>query len=1334
MELMKVLFGLLFVLVIGCYNEAIAEIEVVNYNMIHLSVENGLSHNTIRKVYQDQEGVVWIGTEDGLNRYNGAEISKYFHSPNDDTSLPSAKINDIYQDRIGQMWVGTTKGLCLYVPEIDGFKRFDNISEFGCNEILEDQNGTVWLATRRGLYFYLQEYDRFERLLFSSFGTKKLDNASIYKIKEINDSEFLLSTSTGLFVFNYAEKSLSRITTANIKDKGRILLSFIYKDKDGIVWIGNKGGGLYQLERKDNSFSLNEVYKDLLGSIPLRDFVQDKSDNIWIATYGGIYIIDALGNIKLIKPDSSNPSGLSYLSTTKLLVDRDQSVWIGTSYGGVNIYRKRNNVFRNIWMRYNDAGMTSSAIWGITKVDDDKLWIGTQGSGIAVYDERGGTISRFKQTPLKNANIHGFCNDGAGGVFIGTHRKGIYHYEFRTKRLQKLNVGPDNLDVATMHRDTQGNIWVGAFNAKPIVLHKLGGRYVEKEMPWKTYDIKRLTSIGEDQEGRIYCSGAKKLLVYDPSSGRFSAYVGGIDLEEVQQLSSSRILCYYEDSHRNMWIGTMGSGLIRLTEKRDSFQIYTVHDGLVNNTIYGILEKEDRLWISTNAGLMTFDKDFKQHKTYDIADGLPTNQFTVDATYQQDGNLYFGSIKGVTFFNPEELADDTTNFKIGIDDIKVLNKSVRYELQKGQYLKMQNGWQELNLSHRESAISFKFLSYFYGAPGKLEYRYRLNGFDKQWKRTKTGIASYSNLLPGEYRFEVKVANPDGYWSNKVATVSFKINPPWWKTWWAYTGYIVVVIGLILLSRNIMHERIRAKEKLRLAEMEKAQEKALAQLKLNIFTNISHDFRTPLSLISGPIDELYEGEQDHKKKKLLEITRRNAARLLNLINTILDFRKAEHGALVLNSEEVNVREFIDAQLVAFSEVAERKGIHVKTKFDPSVTMWNFDWLKMSSVIYNLLGNAIKFSEKGDQICVYVCDGVEELCIDVEDSGRGIPKEQIEHVFDQFYQVHPTDESKLKGSGIGLALTKELIELHNGTITVKSDDAGGTTFKIRLPRLTGDTVIPTIHDIPDYSYEVEPVQETQSTVENSLPVLLLVDDSVDLRAFLADALSAQYNVLTAEDGQQGLDILTKERVDLIISDVMMPVMDGFEFCSRVKNDINTSHIPFVLLTAKDSDEDGIKGMEIGADVYLAKPFKMRFLRAQLANLDKLRGQLHNQFKQVETIEAAELKLNDVDRQFIEQVIDVIHANLDNPEVSTEFLATELGLSRSTLYRKITSIAGKGSKEFIRYIRLQKAAELLKNSNITISEVAYQVGFSTPSYFASSFKKEFGILPKEYQENNA
>ena len=1373
-----------------------------------ISTQNGLSQNDIRFVHQDSRGFMWIGTYDGLNRYDGYSFKVFRRGIGNKKTLGTNLVSCIFEDKSGNFWIGTDDdGLYYFDRENESFRSFKNTSEnpdllisnhitdiylenetylwagtpFGLNRIkistlfegepavrhffhnpqissfqnresrvwtiTSDKLSNIWIGTPRGLIRFVAGDDFYSGEQFITY----LDDYEPYS-ENYNGVVDIEVGSEGLFLaldgilhldyhqINTTNPTFSRITEQNCNN--------ILYDNDGNLWAGTNNG-LFHYKMENNKvvsaqqFQNNWLDENSISKNIVTEIYRDNTNIIWIGTNGG--------GLNLYKPyrkkfhhfkKTQDPNSLSYNKIRGIYEDQFRNLWIGTEGGGLNFLSGSDpdnyeSGFKHIEIHAAGMGENYAFLFAETVLTStaSKMWIGLGvPTALATADiYRTSFQNDIKLNGVDSISNAAFCftPDKDGGMWVGTYGEGLYKYSISRQGDIQLDFhyksnadNPASLSsniIRSLLMDYDSTLWIGTDNG--------------------------LNKLVSNEQGKA-----------DPEFIVFHH-----DENDPTSISHDYILPLFQSELGDLWIGTMGGGLNRFffdkESKLDRFEAITIADGLPNNTIKGILEDENhQLWLSSNKGLTKYNPRSKRITNYDINDGLQDNEFSELACFKRkNGDMIFGGVNGFNVFAPEEIVVDMFETKIVFTELQVLNNVVDIgERINGRTLltKSITETEKIELKYSERSFTISFAGLHFGAPLKNKYEYKLQGFDDEWIPTSADMRSarYTNLSPGEYEFIVKASNGDGAEASKAESLKITIITPIWQTKWAYAFYFAVLALILWFFRRYSIIAVREKNQLQMEHFEKEKIEELSQMKLRFFTNISHEFRTPLTLIIGPLEKLLERTKDFTSSELknqYSIMYRNAKVLLNLINQLMDFRKLEQGKMKLKVAQRDVVEFIESIRSAFGELAKNKKIKLLFKSELIEPVIWFDADNLEKVLYNLLSNAFKYSTSGGKITISISDQQQKghLQIRVSDTGTGIPKEIQEHLFERFYQGNKPAVKGIAGTGIGLSFVQGLVELHHGTIRFTSTEGTGTIFTILLPVSKDDYSIEEI----DLDQTFIPPDESdintwldQESIDQDVDLIkkdkkfdardriLIIEDNSDIRSYLRDSLSEHFNILEAGDGEEGLMISKEENPDLVISDVMMPRMDGFEYCEKMKSEDQTNHIPIILLTAKDTKEDQIKGYEFGADDYVAKPFNMNVLLARINGLLETRKRFHEKFKQTIDLDPSDAQITSIDQRFLNRLIGIIEEHISDPEFTVEKLAKEYGIAQVILNKKLKAIVNQTARAFIRSIRLKRAVQLLKKGRYSVADVTYEVGFSDLKYFRDCFKKEFSKTPSEFINN--
>ena len=1373
-KLVITLFFLLLSMVPSLAQESIKDNK--NLKFKHFSLTEGLSQSSVLCILQDKKGFFWFGTRDGLNKYDGHSFTTYRHKSTDSTSLSNSFIKSLFEDEKGTLWVGTMNGLNKYIPEIDGFERFKyaNTKTFFNNKsnneiwsIVSNEADYLWLGTNYGLEKFSTKSDNITRFLVQNENSNTVSNNNIRSLLITKDKNLWICNSKSIDVYNLNTKTFKHYaypqTTLEVINLNYIPL--LYQDNDANLWLGYKDG-LMLFNKKSNVFEPYRINSNGINQITdeVRSIRQDSLGNLWVGTYEGLYIINSdKSSISHYIHDENEPNSLSQNSVYQIFEDTKGDIWIGTYLGGINYYDRSFDLFKHFSTGTNKSKLSYKVVSAIIEDPQRNLWIGTEGGGINFYDKKTGLFEYYQHNQnnpnsLSTNNVKSMIRTRNGNFWIGTHDGGLNFLNPNQKpfTFEKYKNIPGNVNslsnnrVIALYEDAKNTIWIGTS----------GGGLNKLDVATKTISripdpAGKLSSLvynisGTAHKDTLLVAGDRGLAKLHISTQKFVV----IDYKNPESNYDFNATLYvYEDPLKNLWIATEGDGLYYYDTKLKKSKKYGMPEGLPNEVIYGILPADaNTLWLSTNRGLSRLDLKTQQFKNYDVSNGLIGDEFNFGAfTKLRNGNLMFGGTSGIDYFNPKNIIENAFIPPVSITGILVNNKP---------FLVEDTANKELTLKHNQNVFSFNFVALSYSQPNKNQYAYKLEGFDDDWNYIgNRKSATYTNLDAGEYVFKVKASNSDGLWNEEGASVIVNILPAPWKTWWAYLLYSLAIVGILLIIRKYSLIRIYEKNQLKQERLEKEKIEEINQLKLRLFTNISHDFRTPLTLIIGPLERMLSQKVGNDFiQKQHEIMHRNASVLLQLINQLLDFRKSESGKLQLKASKSNIVFFIEDIKLSFEELARVRQINYTFNApNEAIEVW-FDKINLKKIVFNLLSNAFKFTPDGGTISIELAtttkkhkllNATDYLKLVISDSGRGIPDKSIKAIFDRYYQLGE-DENTRSGTGIGLALCKNLIKLHHGKIKVKSVEGSGTSFTVLLQlgtnhlnenemvTETADTKNDTMlyAETPDFLVNPAISNETNETslaVDANKQTLLIVDDNPEVRSFIKTIFEKDNNIYEAENGEEAIEIAKNNTIDLIISDVMMPIMDGMELCETIKSNILTSHIPVILLTAKTSEDAHKEGFIHGADAYITKPFNAELLVLRVKNILRSRKKLIEKFKKDSILEPSAITATSTDELFLQKAIDLIEQNMSGSEFNINDFIQEMGMSRSVLYRKLKALTDQSITEFIRTIKLKRAGQLILQSDLSISEIAFDLGFNDLKHFRKSFQKLFNELPSDFRQNH-
>jgi signal transduction histidine kinase/ligand-binding sensor domain-containing protein/DNA-binding response OmpR family regulator len=1342
------------------------------FRFSRLNINHGLSHNYVSGFLKDSRGFVWIGTSSGLNRFDGYRIRVFRNDLRDTTTIRNNFINSMFEDPDGRIWVYSTTGtsdISIFDPATEQFShnsrpflRRYGIPEGGITNIFKDASGRYWFSHQtQGLFRYSPRFKTSSPVAYQH-------NEAISPATTISHLTEDASGDIWIILRNGVLQRLDA-ETMDVKYENTYLRDLYKKensefrlcaDADGDLWISCSNanyGVIFYAVGQDKFKHITETSRDIrLNNNIVRGVTQDNKGYIWIATdHGGLNIIDKVN--QTIRYQLNNPSddkSLAQNSINSMYKDRDGIIWLGSFKQGVSYYHE--SIVRFPLFRHEPTNPSSPHYSDINRfVEDDQqnIWMGSNGGGLIFWDRKKGTYKTYRHRPEDPASLSadvivGMAMDKGNKLWIGTYYGGLNSFDgnifthYRHDPSDPQSLADESIwDVL---EDSRGNLWLGTLQGGLDMYD----RTTKAFRHYRNGDVNSVQTnyvsvVEEDSKGNIWVGTGFGIDVLERETGRFVHYSNNPSI--ATSLSNNSILWIMEDSRRMMWIGTM-EGLNMFNPRDKTFRTFRTEEGLPHNTILTILEDNDgTLWMSTPNGLSnlriidegrntTHEYVFKN---YDESDGLQGKQFNDNAALKtSDGQLVFGGVNGFNIFRPGELQSNVLKPTVILSDLYINNKSVKPGEALDDRIILPNAihlTESIQVAYNQNAISIEFGALSYIHPEKSQYRYILEGVEKDWVTTNglSRRATYTNLDPGDYNFRVLASNNDGVWSDHEVRLGITVLPPFWKTSTAFVIYVLTVLGILLMTRRLIQQRERMKFAIEQERIEAHRMHELDLLKIKFFTNVSHEFRTPLTLIITPLEKMLKTTPAEQKPQL-ELIYRNARRLLNLINSLLDFRKLEVKEIKFTPSEGDVIKFIREAAHSFIDLSEKKNIAFS--FDsnvPSLEMI-FDQDKLEKILFNLLSNAFKFTPENGKISVHL-ESKNELAnrvieIRVTDNGIGIPGENLERIFERFFQNDVPRSMVNQGTGIGLSIVKEFVKASGGTIRVESEIGLGSSFIVTLPVLGLDAHTADVA-IPDDAPVV--LEETYNV--HGKPVLLLVEDNEDFRFYLKDNLKIAYSIIEASNGKQGLIMTQKHLPDLIVSDVMMPEMNGIEFCRAVKDSANLCHIPLILLTARMAEEQKVEGFEAGADDFVTKPFSFEILQARIRNLIHQREIFQKDFRKQIEVKASTIRITSMDEKLIQNAIRVVEERITDSEFSVEDLSRELGMSRVHLYKKLLALTGKSPLEFIRTIRLQHAAQLLEKSQLSVSEIAYKVGFNNPKYFTKYFKEEYKVLPSAYASRN-
>lgn len=1366
----------IFILLLGC---GVLENLYSRYIPLHfrqITINDGLSINNIEFISEDSLGYIWFCSQYGLNRFDGYEVKRYYANQSE-YSLPDNTITSIFCDSSGRLWIGTHEGIVRYEPSIDGFIRYDfkvrkasDINARLVTHISEDNLGRIWFVTEKGSFYHLDATGK-EFMLSPVRINEELVNVKSFYINKSGSNTLWIGTNLGLIKYDLSSGYYEIIQFVDYNKVNLLSLNIQCILPDGnYLWLGIYRIGIIRYN------TLNGQYKIYRENAEVQNYIinghKDREGNIWFGTGDGLFLYNKKDDSFFRYGRSSGyPYGLTTSGITTIYQDSRNIYWVGTNYEGVNYSWGKRNFLSYQVDPDNRRNLSERRVNGLTLSNDGYLWVVHQ-TGIDLFDKKKMQLHRhFENNPndpftLGGASMWKAKVDEGGRIWISTYQGGLQRYDPKQQRFisypnyDSKNGQKIRFDIRDISFDRNGCLWLATHGAGFSKFDPSQERFYNYKTDSLNPSLNWSYAIYADHKDRVWVGTTSGLFVHNLKGERLAAYFHSQNAPG--SLSHNYVNVIFSDYRNRIWLGT-SKGLNLFSEEENCFRLLDVNAEVANYYICGIEEdSKHNLWVSTRGnGLFSFNPDewltagTTMVNHYDKSDGLQSNEFSQRSSYKDYmGYIYFGGIDGFTIFHPDSMQVNLRVPKVIISQIKLFDEVI-YPHPAGTVTINSNGTKTLVLKHFQNVLTLGFTAINYQQPYKNKYLYKLEGFDDRWY--SAGIsreAVYTNLPAGNYLFKVIASNNDGVWNREGAIIEIIVLPPWWQTGLFRFTVVFLFVGLLYalflwrihtIRKQKHHLELMVQKKTsqlerqnkEITEMSKKIHEA-DQFKIRFFMNVSHEFRTPLTLILAPLNKLMNDNSiTESLQNQLSFIQRSATRLLRLVNQLLDIQKMEMKQYVLNISQVNISDFVLSIFQLFEYAAKEKNIVFRLHISPALSntrAW-IDTDAVEKILYNLLSNAFKHTpEKGMvELRIEQIGNNDKLIFTVFNSGKGIDKDDLAKIFDRFYSKSEYRDLN-SGIGIGLTLVRELVLLHNGKVSVESEIGIGTKFIVELPaRYDGVTInernfvenMDVIYDTDDVAYK--PVDVSVNKVCSGKKILIVEDDT-DLLSFLISDLKVDFDVKGVGNGKIALDVLPSYLPDLIISDVMMPEMNGFELCEMVKKNVDFGHIPIILLTAKTDDQSVISGYETGADDYIAKPFNTKLLKVRICNLIENRQKLRQHFDRYADLKE-KISGEDADSKFLQKAIDIVEKNISNTSFGHKELATALGIGKTNLYLRISQITGYSINIFIRIIRLKKAAILLETGSYTVAEVAYQVGFNDPNYFSRCFKDYFQINPSEH-----
>ncbi len=1363
-----------------------------DYIFAHVDVTNGLSSNYITGIYKDSRGFMWFGTVAGLNRYDGYQFRVFKHDIRDPHSIVDNYIEQIFEGPGGRMWVESRKRrfniydakLDRFDPDYCAYLRTLRLPDTDLQTISPGATGYWFVYRDSGIYHYINKGGI---AAVKPLGGPGLLAIPVATAKEDGKGDCWVIHEGGMLekIDGRSHRVVFR-SDVLVKEFGDVPVTncSLFIDRDGDLWVSSNGvfkGTLYYRPATGEFRHLAlDVGDRLLNSNIAMTALQDGKGLIWLATdHGGVDIIDKrTWSVRYVGHVEDDGKSIASNSITMLYRDETGTIWVGTYKSGISYYHQDNLEFPQYRQVAHVPGTLSyDDVNGFVEDGTGNIWIAANGGGLIYFDRKRNTFRQWLHDPKNPKSI---CSnilvnlllDHEGKLWIATYFGGLDCFDGKTfTHYRHRDDDPYSLAddrVMCLCEDSEHQLWLGTmaagmdrFDRRRKVFY-----HYRTDLPNSIHND-YVSSIIADNQGNLWIGTGYGIDRIDHSTGTIYHY-GTSDA----QLSSDNVTWLFMDSQHRLWAGTR-EGLDVLNPGGKSFESFTTEDGLPDNTIRDILEDSaHRLWVSTTNGLSRITvyaaasrgglhihcRNFREQ------DGLQAREFNErSGLATRDGYFLFGGPNGFNIFRPEDIAPEKKAPPIVLTGLEVFDRNVHVgDTTNGRVIlrKALAETRSITLGPRDNVFSIEFASLGYIPNATNKYAYTLEGFNKSWLLTdgRTRKATYTNLDPGEYTFRVRATDEDGQWYDKVASLRIVVLPPWWKTPWAYAVYVLLLAGGLYLWRRMMLRRARLRFALEHERRETRRMHEMDLMKIRFFTNMSHELRTPLSLILAPVEKLLgrSGPTDDPRQQY-ELIRRNARRLLHHVNQLLDFRKMESGELKLHLREGDVVKFVRESSLSFADLADKKNITFDYTEDRRSLITRFDQDKLERILFNLLSNAFKFTPENGSVSVGVTTMVRDrdvlLSISIRDTGIGIPADKQEKIFERFFQNEIPETMINQGSGIGLSITQEFVRMHQGRLQVESEVDGGSCFTVELPFEMVGFAFPAdgglaaglstngglADEVAVHGDEsVVPAFASAKTgrIPFSAPVdaptILLVEDNEDFRFYLKDNLRAHYKIVEASDGKEGWKKVLQAHPALVVSDISMPHMDGIELCKKILSDERTRQTPVILLTAMTGETVELQGLQTGATDFISKPFNFEVLLSKIRNIVQHHATMRKTYQRQVQAGPAPVEPASADEEFLREVLAYIEKEMSNADLSVEELSTRFHTSRSTFYKRVLLLTGKTPVEFIRHIRLRRAAELLEKSQLNVAEIAYEVGFNNPKYFTHYFKAEFGCIPSAYRSN--
>ncbi len=1311
------------------------------YKFHRLNESNGLTNNVVNDIVQDTLGQIWVATNEGLFRYQGFGFQKFIRERNNLNTLHNNNVEQLYLDQNNNVWILTDEGVGKYSYEIDVTERFLPEKITGrISSMVMDNFGTCYFGRYESGIIKVEGDSIFSLPLKDDVSGLDFGNYSVLNMCLTGNHLWATVSDMGVIAYSLDDQQITFFTASELAGREKLKFFELYQDDNGI-WAGSEVGVHHLQLGKDHSKIINNGLREILPEDDYLTIYKDKNNTMWVGSrQNGLYTIAEAMPGKYQLTTHFTPEvdefGISHRTISKIFQEKNGFFWLGTHNGGINVFNPEGEKVRAVTKQIQESeySLNYQNVWGICESTTGQIWVGTDGMGLSVLDPTTGKVESDVIKGLGNIAILSVFEDSKNRLWLGTYSNGVFMYDKGVGRLQSFSKTSSHSelevnDVRCFFEDNSGRIYIGT-NQGGLYFYNDTEGVVKRVSAVPLSDIRSIAS----SEGFLWLGTfGRGLIKYDPSHDR----VFSSTWSEHKSHQKDVIFDIYNDGG-TLWVATRHNGVLVFDTKANKFIDVAELEEIKGRSISGLqMDGKHNLWLTTNTGIIHYDRKLDRLQDFGTEDGFQAGHFNYGSIFfSKNGYMVAGGIYGMNLFYPNEITSESYEHEIILNQIKVFNKVVNPTNSKvfppGKSIFLTN---RIHLNHSDNIFSIQFSLPGFTTHSKNDFVYMLKGYEDKWQYgAESNIANYRNVPPGEYTFRVK-----SLLSDVEKTLVISISPPIWKTWPTYIMYCFMIVFLVWRINKFSSSRMVLKQKLEFEQELREKEHSIMQEKLRFYTNFSHELKTPLTLIQGPVNDLINTIKDPKQLQYLNLIRKNTGIILKFIRRMLEFRKIEMNKTILNVGKHDLKILAQEEAESFGFLAKEKGVKFGFYCVSELEAW-VDLEKIEIVMNNLLSNAFKYTPAGKTVNFSVYDENAYLVIEVRDEGMGIKTNELANIFSPFFQA--SNSISAGGTGIGLALCKSFVELHLGTIEVKTQEGKGTIFIVRIPKdkslLVDKEYVRFIHteekvrghlEVDEYD-EADDLADFENENEK---MLLVVDDNKDISAYIKSLFMQEFRVLKADNGFDAYELAVQKIPDIIISDMMMPGMDGVEFCEKIKGNISTSHIPVIMLTAKDSKQDKIHGFEVGTDDYITKPFSSELLVARVNNLLKNRKMLELRYNSSDLIDPDSAnKTTEV--EFILKAESLILQMLEGSGFTVPKLCKELGMSQSALYRKIKSLTGVSIQIFIRKIRIKRSAQWLLSEDMTVTEIAFALDFADLKYFRKCFKEQFGMTPSEYKASHS